>query len=194
LVGDELWGIVEPLLPPEPSRPKGRRPRVPNRSALKGIVYVLKSGIPWRMLPKEFGYSGVTCWQLLRDWQKAACGGACGGCCSTSSGDSVSSTGLGRRWTRRAFRRKRGREDRPNPVDRGRPGSKRPLLVDRSGVPLAVVLTGAQVHDSKVFEEVVDGVEPVKESKGRPRKHPDKFHADKAYDFPHCQRFLVCAA
>jgi transposase len=57
-------------------------------------------------------------------------------------------------------------------------------------VPLAVVLTGVQVHDSKVFEEVVDGVEPVKGPKGRPRKHPDKLHADKAYDFPRCRRFL----
>jgi transposase len=72
LVGDELWGIVEPLLPPEPPRPKGGRPRAPNRWALEGIVYVLKSGIPWRMLPKEkFDCSGTTCWRRLRDWQKA---------------------------------------------------------------------------------------------------------------------------
>ncbi len=43
LTGDELWGIVEPLLPPEPPRLKGGRPRAPNRSALEGIIYVLKS-------------------------------------------------------------------------------------------------------------------------------------------------------
>ena len=43
------------------------RPRVPDRSALEGIVYVLRSGIPWRMLPEEFGCSGVTCWRRLRD-------------------------------------------------------------------------------------------------------------------------------
>jgi hypothetical protein len=76
-----------------------------------------------------------------------------------------------------------------NPVDRGRPGSKRHLLVDRSGVPLAWVLTSAQVYDSKVFEEVVDDVEPVKGPKGRSRKH-HKLHADKAYDFPCCWRVL----
>jgi transposase len=62
--------------------------------------------------------------------------------------------------------------------------------VDRSGIPLAVMLTGAQVHDSKVFEALVDGVEPVKSAKGRPRKRPNKLHADKGYDYPRCRTFL----
>jgi len=72
LVPDELWAIVEPLLPPEPPKPKGGRPRVPDRAALTGIIFVLKSGIPWEMLPQEMGCgSGVTCWRRLRDWQAA---------------------------------------------------------------------------------------------------------------------------
>ncbi len=72
LVPDELWAIVEPLLPPEPPKPKGGRPRVPDRAALTGIIVVLKSGIPWEMLPQEMGCgSGVTCWRRLRDWQAA---------------------------------------------------------------------------------------------------------------------------
>ena len=71
LVPDELWTIIEPLLPPEPLKPNGGRPRVPDRAAFAGIIYVLRSGIPWRMLPKEFGCSGVTCWRRLRDWQRA---------------------------------------------------------------------------------------------------------------------------
>ncbi len=72
LVSDELWEIIEPLLPPEPPKPKGGRPRVEDRAALTGIVFVLKSGIPWEMLPKEMGCgSGSTCWRRLRDWQEA---------------------------------------------------------------------------------------------------------------------------
>ena len=72
LVSDELWRIVEPLLPAKPSRSRGGRPRVPDRAVLSGIVFVLRSGIPWRMLPKEMGFgSGITCWRRLRDWQKA---------------------------------------------------------------------------------------------------------------------------
>ena len=72
LVSDELWEAIEPLLPPEPPKPKGGRPRVDDRAALTGIVFVLKSGIPWGMLPKEMGCgSGSTCWRRLRDWQEA---------------------------------------------------------------------------------------------------------------------------
>jgi transposase len=72
LVSDELWEIIEPLLPPEPPKPRGGRPRVPDRAALAGIVFVLKSGIPWEMLPKEMGCgSGSTCWRRLREWQEA---------------------------------------------------------------------------------------------------------------------------
>ena len=68
LVPDELWTIIDPLLPPEPPKPNGGRPRVPDRAALARIIYVLKSGIPWGMLPKELGFgSGVTCWRRLRD-------------------------------------------------------------------------------------------------------------------------------
>ena len=72
LVTEELWEIIEPLLPPEAPKPRGGRPRVPDRAALAGIIFVLKSGIPWEMLPKEMGCgSGSTCWRRLRDWQEA---------------------------------------------------------------------------------------------------------------------------
>jgi transposase len=73
LVSDELWEIIEPLLPPEPPKPEGGRPRVDDRAALTGIIFVLKSGIPWEMLPQEMGCgSGVTCWRRLREWQEEA--------------------------------------------------------------------------------------------------------------------------
>src|ERR671918_460881 len=72
LVSDDLWEAVEPFLPKELPKPKGGRPRVPDRAALAGIVFVLKTGIPWQMLPKELGCgSGSTCWRRLRDWQEA---------------------------------------------------------------------------------------------------------------------------
>lgn len=72
LVSDELWAVIEPLLPPQPPRPKGGRPRVSDRAALTGILFVLKTGTPWEMLPPEMGCgSGMTCWRRLRDWQEA---------------------------------------------------------------------------------------------------------------------------
>ena len=66
LVTEELWSKIEPLLPADPPHPKGGRPRVSNRVALRGILFVLKSGIPWEMLPQEMGCgSGMTCWRRL---------------------------------------------------------------------------------------------------------------------------------
>ena len=72
LVSDELWSQIEPLLPKHKPRPKGGRPRIPDRAALTGIIFVLKTGIPWEDLPQEMGCgSGMTCWRRLRDWQEA---------------------------------------------------------------------------------------------------------------------------
>jgi transposase len=72
LLTDELWAVIEPLLPPEPPKPQGGRPPISDRAALTGIIFVLKSGIPWEMLPQEMGCgSGMSCWRRLRDWQQA---------------------------------------------------------------------------------------------------------------------------
>lgn len=72
LVSDELWGLIEPLLPPPRPQPKGGQRPKPNRAVLTGIVFVLKSGIPWEMLPQEMGCGcGMTCWRRLRAWQRA---------------------------------------------------------------------------------------------------------------------------
>jgi transposase len=87
-------------------------------------------------------------------------------------------------------RQKGGEETGPNPTDRGRAGSKRPLITDAKGIPLAVRLTAANIHDSRPFEELIDAVPPIRHGVGRPQRRPAKLHADKGYDFPHCRRAL----
>ncbi len=70
LLPDGLWAIIEPLLPAYVPSPKGGRPPITHRQALTGILFVLKTGLPWEDLPAEMNCgSGMSCWRRLRDWQ-----------------------------------------------------------------------------------------------------------------------------
>ena len=71
LLPDDLWDLIRPHLPARPPSPKGGRPRLDDRRALTGILFVLKTGIGWEDLPCEMGCgSGMTCWRRLRYWQR----------------------------------------------------------------------------------------------------------------------------
>ena len=100
LVDDDLWEAIAPLLPPEPPKPKGGRPRVPERAVLSGIVFVARTGTPWRLLPAELGAgSRVTAWRRLRDWQEAGVWERGTPRCSTAWAKKAASTGRGRAST-----------------------------------------------------------------------------------------------
>jgi transposase len=191
LVSDELWELVKPLIP-RPRRVKdGRtgRPRVPDRAALAGIVFVLKTGISWNDLPREIGCgSGVTCWRRLREWQDAGV---------WRELHRVVLDKLGQLdlldWSRAAVdsasvrAKRRGEATGPSPTDRGKAGSKYHVLCDRNGLPLHALVTGANTHDSRMLAPLLDtnlGVRERAGRPGRPRRRPDKLHADKGYDYP----------
>ena len=73
LVSDELWELIEPLIPKVPRRQRfpGRK-RLDDRKVLTGILFVLRTGIPWEYLPQEMGCgSGMTCWRRLKEWQES---------------------------------------------------------------------------------------------------------------------------
>lgn len=75
-----------------------------------------------------------------------------------------------------------GEKTGKNPTDRGKQGTKRHIVVDGNGTPLALVLTGANVNDTTMLEPVIDAIKPIQGRRGRPRKRPDKVHADKGYE------------
>jgi IS5 family transposase len=102
---------------------------------------------------------------------------------------------LGAGFTRqRACAGSRGGEQTgKDPTNRGKLGTKRHIVVDRKGLPLAMTISGSNVHDSRMLEEAVDAIAPLRlpaKRRGRPRKRPTKLHADKGYDYPRCRRGL----
>ena len=70
LLPDAVWAVIEPVLPKAAPGPKGGRPRLDDRKALVGILFVLKTGMAWEDLPAELNCgSGMTCWRRLAEWQ-----------------------------------------------------------------------------------------------------------------------------
>lgn len=80
-----------------------------------------------------------------------------------------------------------------DPTNRAKLGTKRHVVVDHQGVPLAVTISGANMDDSKMLEDTVDAIPPLRlphRQRGRPRQRPIKLHADKGYDYPGCRQAL----
>lgn len=183
LVDDKLWAIFERELPQHPLSWWGGRPRTPDRAALVGIVFILRTGAPWEDMPAEFGCSGMTCWNRLEEWQR------------TGVFDRVLEVLLVRLhrarkldWSRAVIdsaqvpAKQGGGKTGPNPTDRGKLGSKHHIITDSRGTPLATpVLTASNVPDVVMLIPLVDHVTPVRGRVGHPRQRPEKLHADKGY-------------
>lgn len=157
------------------------------RTALTGIIFLLKSGIPWEMLLLELGCSsGVTCRRRLRDWQEAGVWDRLHRELLDRGGEADQID-----WSRASLASARipanggGGLTGPNPTDRCKPGAKRHSVVERGGHALATLVTAANRHDSVVFAELLDAILPITRANGR-RKRPGKLHADKGYDIPRC--------
>ncbi|MGN9920766.1 IS5 family transposase [Micromonospora palomenae] len=182
---DGLWERLGPLIPTRTRRFRypGRLAR-DDRAALAGILFVLRTGIPWQQLPTSaFGVSGSTCWRRLARWQEQGvwqrlhevllaelrAAGALDLAYAVVDASHV-----------RAL--KRGDHVGPSPVDRGRPGSKHHLITDTAGTPLAVTLTGGNRNDVTQLIPLIDAIPPIRGRRGRPLRRPRKIYADRGYD------------
>ena len=186
LVSDALWEALQPLLPPPKPRRShhpGRKP-LEDRKALTGILFVLKTGIPWEDLPVEMGCGcGMTCWPRLHAWQEQGVWFRLLQVLLQRLEDAGQID-----WSRAAadssFARAFGGVEGSGktPTDRGRPGVKHHALVEGHGIPLAGDVTAANVPDVKELLPLVDSTGPPDEQTEEPQHRPKVVYADRAYD------------
>lgn len=181
---DEFYDLVAHHLPPErPVGPRGGRPRVGNRVAVRVIWFVLATGCRWEDVPPELGCSGKTAHRRLRAWEEAGVWDRLHADllrllrqAGKLDLDLVVIDGV----TVRAFGG--GEATGPSPVDRGRPGTKHTLLVSRSGVPMVIRTAGANASDHTQIIPLVVDFPKVRGKPGRPKELPDELYADRGYD------------
>ncbi|MFI8101287.1 IS5 family transposase [Streptomyces sp. NPDC086023] len=177
---------------PERRRRYPGRLRVPDRAALTGIMYVVRTGVAWRDVPAAtVGCSGVTAWRRLRDWTEAGVWPRLHAALLTElrRADALELDDCAVDGSHvRAL--KGGDHVGPSPLDRARPGSKHHLIVDRRGTPIAVTLTGGNRHDVTQLVPLLDAVPPIRGLRGRPRSKPGGLYADRGYDFDKYRRLL----
>ncbi len=181
-IPDDLWSLIAPLFGPEKPYGSPGRPHTPYRLAFDAIVYVLRTGCQWQALPRQEYAPGSTihgiyrkrvkagvfakAWKLLLEyydlklgikWKFQSLDGA------------ITKAPLG------------GEATGKSPVDRGKSGTKRSLLTDQQGAPLAIVVTSANTHDKSVALETLDSI-----IVNRPEKMIYRLHhlcLDKGYDY-----------
>lgn len=184
LLPDPLWEMIQPLIPPHPPQPKGGRPPLDDRKVLTGIIFILKTGIPWEDLPQEMGCGcGMTGWNRLRDWQAAGVWGR------------IHEIFLGhlRHADKIDFERfvvdtahvravGGGEETGPSPVDRSKTGSKHAIATDGQGIPLVIETIPANTPDANLTAPLIDAVPPIGGRPGHPRNRPEHAMGDRGFD------------
>ncbi len=184
LLPDDLWHLIDPLLPKPRPHPKGGRPPVANRKALTGILFILKTGIPWEYLPWEMGCGcGMTCWRCLKAWFLAGIW------------ENIHTMLLSRLRCLKKLDFSRflidtshvravggGAQTGPSPVDRSKLGSKIELISDARGVPVVVGVCAANHNDNLDTMLLIDRVPPIAGVPGRPRRRPERLLGDRGFD------------
>lgn len=188
LVSDKLWQRLEPLIPKRRRKNRhvqhaGRKP-AEDRRVVNGILFVLRTGVPWRWLPATSDFpSGHTCRRRLRRWHKA---GVWQRLFETLLAELRRTDQID--WYRALVDSATvrapcgGAKTGPNPTDRRKLGSKHHLLSESHGIPLAVILTKANRHDVTQLLPLLDKVPRVKGKRGAPRCRPEQVQGDRAYD------------
>jgi len=180
ILPDKLWKKFQSVVPVHPRSPLGGRPRKDDKIILAAIMFLLSTGIQWKALPNCFGVSSSTVHARFKEWTKLRLFWKTWRNCLKSLNKrgklawtwlsldgSMTKSPLG------------GEETGINPTDRSKRGTKRSVMTDRKGIPIGVVVSGANRHDSKLLKATLNSmpIKPPKEKRRRPN-----LCLDKAYD------------
>ncbi|WP_426580457.1 IS5 family transposase [Leptospira interrogans serovar Szwajizak] len=175
------------MIPKEKANFQGGRNRVPARIVMAGIIYRMKTGCQWRAIPNEFG-SGQTCHRRFQEWERA---GVFKKIYKSILKYYDVKNKIAWDWasmdSAMVKAPKGGVLTGKNPIDRAKLGVKRHILTDGNGIPLAITLTGANVHDK---HGVKDTLNSILVFSGRKRKKPKHLCLDKGYDFKDIEAFI----
>jgi putative transposase len=187
-LSDSCWARIKPFLPREKSRYRGRgrsrrhiggRPGAERRQVMAGILYVLRTGCQWNAAPREYG-SGKTLHRYFQRWHRARVFKRLWQAGLTEYDELQ---GLEWKWQAADGALTKaplgGVATGPNPTDRAKRGTKRSLLVEGRGLPLAIEVGPAQRHDVKLLAATLDGV--VVERPEPSAGAPEHLCLDKAY-------------
>jgi transposase len=183
LVPDDMWSVVEPLLPKHEPSKFGGRPRIDDRTVLTAIMFVLKTGIPWEDLPQELGCSGMTAWRRLNEWNEAGVWVRLHKAILQKLEDASKIN-----WERAAIdsstvrAMRRGSKTGKNPTDRAKYGTKRHLLTDANGVILSASATSANRHDATQAKPLVKNRSRVRVRNSTKIRKPKSLYGDRGYD------------
>ncbi|WP_247895020.1 IS5 family transposase [Azospirillum brasilense] len=185
---DAQWERLEPLLPPE--KPRTGRPNHSHRRMINGMLWIARSGAPWRDLPERYGAFGTVASRFYR-WRHAGAhsGGIAGPCRPPGSGRLEASfrgqldcsRSSARGWRPEGQRRKKGIDGEALGRSRGGFSTKIHIRAEGLGKPVTFSLTGGEVHDSKAFATLMGSGWIKRLGRGRPRLKPERLAADKAY-------------
>lgn len=179
---DDLWSLIEPVIGPD--KPKGSRgrPATPNRVIFDALIYVLRTGCQWRAIPRHVYAPPTTVHTRLRQWAEAR---LLEKIWKVMLDHYDQKLGIDWKWlsmdgciTKAPLG---GEVTGKSPVDRGKRGTKRSVLIDGRGAPLSVVIAGANRHDKTIAIQTID--EMVAD---RPEKRVYRLHhicLDKGYDY-----------
>jgi putative transposase len=178
-IDESMWTLIEPILPADVARPQGGRPPLPNYQALCGILYRLHTGCQWRAIPERFGGAST----LHRRFQQWVDSGVFEQVFEILVRFYDELKGIGWEWMSldaAIVKAPKGGDDTGrNPTDRGKSGTKRHVLTDERGVPIAVETSAANVNDGQMVEATLDAI-PARVSKDG--RAPENLCMDKAYD------------